>query len=177
MNSRFLMGLGLAFALVFVCGLAAVLSVNSMTDRVSVTSVPAVKQGAPSVVSAPVTAIATPVSLPNPAAAAAPVAGAAPAGSTGYTVLDSDLANLAAAVKLGATSTGDVTRDVWVRELPIAQNLQKGMCDCDQRNWLKHFVETAQEAISGSNHYPASVQLLAQLRRGNNVLTTAQAAH
>jgi hypothetical protein len=53
--------------------------------------------------------------------------------------------------------------------------LMKGMCDCDQRNWLVHFVQTGQEAVSGSNQYPQSMQLLAKLRRSNQDLTLNQA--
>jgi hypothetical protein len=138
-----------------------------------------VANDSPTQKSAPVPAAQDiPISLPNPGAVAANSPPAAPVGpAVPYTVLDSDLANLAAAVKLSSTSTGDVGKDVWAREVPVAQRLLTGMCDCDQRNWLKHFVETGQEAISGSNHFPESVQLLAQLRRGNNELTSVQAAH
>jgi hypothetical protein len=99
----------------------------------------------------------------------------APDSSQPVTVSDSDLADLAASVKLGQSSTGDVGKDIWAREVPVAQKLLNGMCDCDQRNWLKHFVQTGQEAIAGSNHFPDSVQVLTKLRRSDTDLTTAQA--
>ena len=170
MSNRFLIGMALAFALVFIGGIAAVIGINSVTDRVSITDVPADK-----VVAAPVS---TPppdtAPLPNPAAAR-PAAPATTGPVTPYVVLDSDLDKLARAVKLGATSTGDVGKDVWAKQVPVAQKLLKGMCDCDQRNWLKHFVQTGEEAVAGSEQYPASVQLLANLRRGNNSLISAQA--
>jgi hypothetical protein len=115
--------------------------------------------------------------MPNPRAVAQVSVPAINAASTvPCPVFDSDLAKLAAAVKLSPLSTGDVSKDVWIREVPIAQKLLTGMCDCDQRNWLKHFVETGQEAIAGSNHYPESIQLLATLRRGNSDLTISSQA-
>jgi hypothetical protein len=177
MNTRFLVGIGVAFALVFIGGVAAVVGVNSVADRPSVIDVSPVPSSAPEPAIAPAPAVADSLAaLPNPAAASQPIPAQATGPLTPQPVLDADLAQLAAAVKLGASSTGDVTKDVWAREVPVAQNLLKGMCDCDQRNWLKHFVETGQEAISGSDHYPESVALLTKLRRGNNDLNTAQAA-
>jgi hypothetical protein len=83
-------------------------------------------------------------------------------------VLPSDIDNLAAAVNLNGPVVGDVSKDVWLREVPVAQKLLTGICDCDQRNWLKHFISTGQEAISGSSNYAQSVQLLATLRRANH---------
>ena len=88
-------------------------------------------------------------------------------------ILDSDLARLADAVKLGKTNTGDVSKNVWAEETPIARRLLKGMCDCDQRNWLNHFVKTGEEAASGSEDYYQSVQVLATLRRNDQELGAA----
>lgn len=87
--------------------------------------------------------------------------------ATGLAVQDSDIAQLAAAVKLGTTNTASVGKDVWARETPVAERLLNGLCDCDQRNWLKHFVQTGNEAINGSENYYQSVQLLETLRRSN----------
>jgi hypothetical protein len=177
MSNKFLIGLGLAFALVFLGAIAAVVGITSATDRVIMVddSPPARPAGSASVAdSAPAPApLAASVDVrPWPAAGATPASAAAVA----VTVDDSDLAALAAAVKLGASSTGDVSRDVWAQQLPVAQRLLKGMCDCDQRNWLVHFVQAGQEALSGSSHFPESIQLLTTLRRGNHDLSSNQPA-
>ena len=109
MTTRFLIGIGLAFALVFIGGICAVVSINSVTNRVAVTDETVPDKAAP----APVTVSDAPVSLPKPSEAP-PQTPLAAAPVVPVTVLDSDLANLAAAVKLGATSTstGDVSKDV-----------------------------------------------------------------
>jgi hypothetical protein len=106
----------------------------------------------------------TPIPLQNPSPASA------------MAVQDSDIAQLAAAVNLGSASAG-VSKDVWARETPVAQKLLNGLCDCDQRNWLNHFVETGNEALSGSENYDKSVQVLATLRRSNIDLVNNQNFH
>jgi hypothetical protein len=173
MLTRFLIGTGLAFALVFIAGIAAILSVTQDADRIGTVTTPASAVNG----SVPVAEATPNLHMPNPRAVAQVSVPAINAASTvPCPVFDSDLAKLAAAVKLSPLSTGDVSKDVWIREVPIAQKLLTGMCDCDQRNWLKHFVETGQEAIAGSNHYPESIQLLATLRRGNSDLTISSQA-
>jgi hypothetical protein len=84
------------------------------------------------------------------------------------TVLDLD--RLAAAVHLRDPEMG-ASKQVWAVELPIAQSLLQRPCDCDERNWLKHYVKTAQDALSGSEDYVHSIQLLATLRRSDQDLT------
>jgi len=176
MSNKFLIGIGTAFFFVFVLGIGAVMSINSMSGQ---PSHPATTKAAePSSDSSQVEV----QSVEQPAPAAAPVANApavAPSSSAAVpvTVHDSDLAMLASAVKLGGTKTGDVSKEVWARETPIAEKLLLGLCDCDQRNWLNHFVKTGHEALSGSEDYYQSIQLLATLRRSDQELTAAQASH
>jgi hypothetical protein len=115
---------------------------------------------------APTSGSAAPVPKPAPASVAADPA-------LSNTLLDSGIASLAAAIRLGKAPANDVSKDVWVRELPIAQKLLGGDCDCDQRNWLKHYIQTGQEAVSGSTRYPQSLQMLATLRRSNQDVASA----
>jgi hypothetical protein len=112
---------------------------------------------------APVVAPATQTAVSPPAA---PVS-----------VQNSDIDSLAAAVKLGEPNAGGVGKEVWARETPVAEKLLQGLCDCDQRNWLKHFVKAGNEALSGSENYYQSIQELAKLRRSDQDLTAAQASH
>jgi hypothetical protein len=178
MTNKFLIGIGAAFFSVFVLAVASVVSINSMTEQ---RSRPATtKPAAPSLLASPGTE-AQPME-PPPAPVASPdikTAGSpqiSPPGAVA-TVQDSDLQKLADAVKLGRTNTGDVGKDVWAREVPVAQKLLQGLCDCDQRNWLKHFVETGNQAVSGSEQYYQSVQILATLRRNDRQLATDRASH
>jgi GMP synthase-like glutamine amidotransferase len=96
---------------------------------------------------------------PPPETASSQFAG----GSSAVTVQRSDINQLAAAVKLG--SSASVGKEVWARETPVAKRLLNGLCDCEQRNWLIHFVETGDQAMAGSQQYSQSVQHLAKLRR------------
>lgn len=169
MSPKFLIGIGAAFFGVLALGVAAVVGVTAMSES------PA--SPGQVVLTPPVAATLDPnptvPSLPQPRLAATPhLISATPAmqnagQATGLAVQDSDIAQLAAAVKLGTTNTASVGKDVWARETPVAERLLNGLCDCDQRNWLKHFVQTGNEAINGSENYYQSVQLLETLRRSN----------
>ncbi len=170
MTPRFLVGIALAFALVLMGGVGAVMSATSLSDRAAVANGSPIEPG-----------VAGPVAADNPPASSSDIRAVALNSAAGavtrapYIVLDSDLAALAAAVKLGTASAGRVSKAVWAQEVPIAQKFLGDMCDCDQRNWLKHFIQTGQEGLSGSNQYLQSVQLLGKLRRGNSALMSAQA--
>jgi len=180
MSNKFLIAVGTAFFFVFVMGIAAVVSVNLMNEQTTVASQQATTQ--PAEAPLPVSPALAPQSGGQPTSMVSTSVKAAVSPQNSYPpvpvpVLDSDLVKLAAAVKLGAANTGDVSKEVWARETPIAEKLLQGLCDCDQRNWLNHFVKTGHEAISGSENYYQSVQLLATLRRSNQELSAAQASH
>ncbi len=177
MSHKFLIGVGAAFLLVFAGGIAAVVSMSSLSDvsnRPSQAAAPPSPRPAPALVSlapeANSSLTAAPVVTPAPKPESSALVSSTDAPKL---VLDSDLAKLADAVKLGKTNTGDVSKNVWAAETPVAQRLLKGMCDCDQRNWLNHFVKTGQEAVSGSEDYYQSVQVLATLRRNDQELGAA----
>ncbi len=112
-------------------------------------------------------------SAPAPPPTPVPMAVSVPVTTTlsnqPVTVLDLD--QLASAVHLREPSLG-ASKQVWASQLPIAESLLQRPCDCDQRNWLKHYVKTANDALAGSEDYVHSVQLLATLRRSDQDLST-----
>jgi hypothetical protein len=158
MSRRFILTIAAGFVLIFAFGVAAVIGVNNLG-----TSTGGVKSAS----------VITPQSAPAQVVASVPVAPQPLAPSNPVAVQRSDINKLAAAVKLGTNQS--VNKDVWVRETPVAAKLENAMCDCDQRNWLKHFVETGNDAISGSPHFDESLHLLATLRKDDGDL--AQAPH
>jgi hypothetical protein len=86
----------------------------------------------------------------------------------------SDLRDLAHQVNLKNTDLADVDKDQWKQALPKAQKLLGGACDCEQRNWLTHFIETGGYAISGSTQYQDSAKFLSTLPKDDQEATTHQ---
>jgi len=174
MNDKFFIGIGAAFFLVFFLGIAVVMGFEMVTDQPShLTAAKPADKPLPVASSLPP---APEVQTPAPSAeltlAAQPTPSpliVQPANPT--PVADSDLVQLAEAVNLGGTNPNGVSKEVWAREVPVAERLLQGICDCDQRNWLKHFVETGNEALSGSEDYFQSIQVLTKLRRNDQDLT------
>ena len=170
MSRNFVLILAASFLGVFVLAIGAVIAVNSLTQPLAqpVAVVPA----------PPPPAAATPA--PSPFAVSKPSVAPLPAlqtpssefagGTTGVTVQRSDIDQLAMAVKLGDPAS--VGKDVWAREVPAAKQLLRGMCDCDQRNWLNHFIETGDEAVSGSSKFAESAKELSHLRRSDEDMTS-----
>lgn len=66
-------------------------------------------------------------------------------------VPDADLLKLSALVNLPNAEERHIDKDQWGRALPIAQKLVQGPCDCEQRNWLVHFIEMGNNALAGSD--------------------------
>ena len=88
--------------------------------------------------------------------------------ATGYTVPDEALLRLCALVNVANSVNEPPDKQQWRDALPIAQKLLVYPCDCAQRNWLSHFVETGTDALQGSEQeYHASAQLLVTLGRNN----------
>jgi hypothetical protein len=178
MSNKFLYGMAAAFFAVFALGIGAVIGIAHVSDQTTISDVSS--SSAPDTLHVATPAFAPFASTLEVRNEPAPVltrttAPAATAGApTGIPVTDADINQLAAAVKLGAQGTGDVGKNVWARETPVAEKLLNGMCDCDQRNWLNHFVETGKEAVSGSENYFHSVQLLSALHRSDKDLTANQ---
>jgi hypothetical protein len=172
MTNKFFLLVASAFLMVFGLGVAAVVGITSMTDHATVAADDVtVKAPAAEAASQPAVVPLTGDVQIRPAPEASSTPAPAPVSAAVIVGMD-DINRLASAVHLGDIS-GAVTKDVWSAQLPVAQKLLDGMCDCDQRNWLNHFVETAQEAVSGSQHYQQSIQVLAKLRRANSDLASA----
>jgi hypothetical protein len=95
------------------------------------------------------------------------------AGFQGRSIAVSDLDQLADGAKLDSGALHHMEKAAWAKELPVAEQMQQGMCDCTERNWLNHFVETAKLALTGSSEYYKAVAVLEQLPRNDQELTSA----
>jgi hypothetical protein len=93
----------------------------------------------------------------------------------GQSISAADLDALADGAKLDSGSLHHMDKAAWAKELPVAEQMLQGMCDCEERNWLNHFIETAKEALAGSSDYYKSVATLDQLPRDDQELTAAVA--
>jgi hypothetical protein len=78
-----------------------------------------------------------------------------------------DLSNLAAAVHLKSATLADIDKNQWKTALPKAKQLLNGACDCEERNWLNHFVETGNEALSSDKEYEPSAKFLLTLPKND----------
>ena len=58
-------------------------------------------------------------------------------------------------------------KEKWQQALVIADKLQQGPCDCEQRNWLHHFIETGNSALTAPADYAENVQLMLKLARND----------
>jgi hypothetical protein len=83
--------------------------------------------------------------------------------NTAYIVQDSDLQKLVTAIDFKSGPSSDLVKAQWAKELLVANHLVHGVCDCEQRNWLNHFIETGNYAVAGSPAYDHSVRVLASL--------------
>ncbi len=79
----------------------------------------------------------------------------------------SDLSNLAHQVHLKNSDLASVNKSEWQKALPKAKQLLQGACDCEERNWLNHFIETGSDAIAGSKDYDAAAKLLVSLPKND----------
>ena len=126
----------------------------------------------PGLTVAPAPAITTPVTSSAPVAAqnTPPTAPAVaplmvlPPNATA--VPDDALLQLASLVNLPDATTQPPDKARWEQAVPAASKLMDGPCDCDQRNWLKHFVAMGNDALAGSStDYVQDAQLMSTLRR------------
>lgn len=118
---------------------------------------------------APVALPAVPVAqvVAQPAFPAVP-AGASPVvmPAAGAAVPDDALLQLASLVNLAGATTQPPDKTRWAQAVPVASKLMEAPCDCDQRNWLKHFVAMGNDALTDSSaDYLAEAQLIPTLRR------------
>src|SRR5476651_407518 len=105
MSNKFLIGIGTAFFFVFVLGIAAVVGINTMSEQTTVINdVATTKPAGPALSASPslapeVQSQGQPVPVEKTAVSPQTLSPATP-----VPVLDSDLAQLAAAVKLGGSN-------------------------------------------------------------------------
>jgi hypothetical protein len=107
------------------------------------------------------------VLLPNQTAPAQQVAIAPiPPGAT--SIPDQDLILLSEMVGLPAARDTAPDKTQWRKAIAIADKLLQGPCDCGQRNWLTHFVETGNYALSDAkDQFHASAEVVASLARND----------
>jgi hypothetical protein len=79
----------------------------------------------------------------------------------------SDLSKLERQVHLKNSDLANVSKSEWEKALPKAKQLLQGACDCEERNWLNHFVETGNDALAGAKEFQDSAKLLASLPKND----------
>jgi len=89
-----------------------------------------------------------------------------PANAT--SIPDASLYRLSMMVNLAEARDHRPDKAQWEQAVVIAGKLLEGPCDCEQKNWLKHFVEMGNYALSNSDEYYKSAQLMATLPRNDN---------
>lgn len=106
-----------------------------------------------------------PASILPAANATSALINSAPAGqgSADFPIHDADLKSLGAMVDLGDAARSTPDKQRWTRALSIAENLLQGPCDCEQRNWLSHFVTMGNAALSDSPDYYKLAQVMPTL--------------
>ena len=83
-------------------------------------------------------------------------------------VPDEDLLILTALVDLPNATAHQPDKAKWKQAITAAEQLMQGPCDCEQRNWLSHFVEMGNFALAGSEtEYRRDAALLATLARND----------
>ena len=93
----------------------------------------------------------------------------APLPPNATSVPDEDLLKLSGMVELGSAQYDRPDKARWSQALPIASKLLHGPCDCEQRNWLNHFVGLGNEALSDANgQYYQDAKIMATLGRNDN---------
>ena len=92
----------------------------------------------------------------------------APLPANATVVPDEDLLKLSGLVRLANARYAHPDKERWSRAIPVAQQLLAGPCDCEQRNWLNHFVAMGNDAITNlDQQYHEEAQLLATLGRND----------
>jgi hypothetical protein len=164
-NDTFLLGLMVgAFLILFIAAGAVEMASVNLTREVA----PKEASASPSQSNLNIPVAVAQSTSPGGHALASPIEvapAAAPASTKGVTgsVDDSDLKELASAVHLLDGKVPAPDKEAWTRELPVAQELARKTCDCEQRNWLNRFILTGNAVLGGSNQYYCSAQVLSSM--------------
>ena len=129
-------------------------------------------------VAPPSATAAVPVSAlkPSPALAAATATpelsvNIPPLPANATNVPDEDLLKLSASVDLANALDRSIDKERWARVMPVAEKLVQGPCDCEQRNWLNHFIAMGEAARNGADEeYRQLAGLLVKLARNDKQL-------
>ena len=81
---------------------------------------------------------------------------------------DASLLRLSTMVSLAEARDHEPNKTQWAEAVANAQTLLQGPCDCGQRNWLNHFIEMGNYALSNSGEYYKSAQLMATMPRNDD---------
>ena len=93
----------------------------------------------------------------------------APLPANAASIPDEDLLKLSAMIDLASARDRDPDKKRWAQALPIAQMLLQGPCDCEQRNWLNHFVEAGNDALTdATDRFHEHVWLVSNLARNDS---------
>ena len=86
-------------------------------------------------------------------------------------VPDEDLLRLSASVGLANAPDRSIDKERWARVMPVAEKLVQGPCDCEQRNWLNHFIAMGEAARNGADEqYYQLAGLMVKLARNDQQL-------
>ncbi|MBA3961906.1 MAG: hypothetical protein H0X40_08400 [Chthoniobacterales bacterium] len=84
-------------------------------------------------------------------------------------VPDKYLLNLSSTVDLPHAGLRPPDKARWAQSIRVAEQLLQGPCDCEQRNWLNHFVAAGNLALTGSvEDYQKELALLVTLARNDS---------
>lgn len=86
-------------------------------------------------------------------------------------VPDEYLLKLANMVRLTNADEHLIDKERWGRALPIAERLVQAPCDCEQRNWLNHFISMGNDALAGMDEdYYRTAVLMQKMARNDQQL-------
>lgn len=87
-------------------------------------------------------------------------------------VPDENLLQLSALVDLPNAANRNIDKSPWPQAVAVAEVLAQGPCDCEQRNWLNHFIEMGNDAISGADDaYYKLADLMVKMARNDKQLS------
>ena len=92
----------------------------------------------------------------------------APLPADAVSIPDSYLLGLSSMVDLPNARDRRPDLNRWKHAIPVAEKLLEGPCDCEQRNWLTHFVEMGNSALTNAqSDYSDNATLMASLGRND----------
>ena len=79
-----------------------------------------------------------------------------------------ELLKLSGLVNLAGSPYVSPDQEQWRQAIPVARDLERGTCDCAQRNWLKTFIQMGEFALAGDEeNYRKHGEIMVTLGRSN----------